>query len=61
MAANSQKLLSYQDMADAVTMQTLQSRPADYMLCGIDPQLTRDAALDACATHLGVDGGQRGP
>lgn len=56
MAANSQKLLSYQDMADAVTMQTLQSRPADYMLCGIDPQLTRDAALDACATHLGVDG-----
>lgn len=57
MAANSQKLLSYQDMADAVTMQTLQSRPADYMLCGIDPQLTRDAALDACATHLGVDGG----
>lgn len=55
-AANSQKLLSYQDMADAVTMQTLQSRPADYMLCGIDPQLTRDAALDACATHLGVDG-----
>ena len=26
------------------------------MLCGIDPQLTRDAALDACATHLGVDG-----
>ncbi|MCI6940565.1 hypothetical protein [Desulfovibrio piger] len=57
MATNSQKLLSYQDMADAVTMQTLQSRPADYMLCGIDPQLTRDAALDACATHLGVDGG----
>ena len=56
MAANSQKLLSYQDMADAVTMRTLQSRPADYMLCGIDPQLTRDAALDACATHLGVDG-----
>ncbi len=56
MAANSQKLLSYQDMADAVTMQTLQSRPADYMLCGIDPQQTRDAALDACATHLGVDG-----
>ena len=56
MAANSQKLLSYQDMADAVTMQTLQSRPADYMLCGIDPQLTRAAALDACATHLGVDG-----
>lgn len=56
MAANSQKLLSYQDMADAVTMQTLQFRPADYMLCGIDPQLTRDAALDACATHLGVDG-----
>ena len=56
MAANSQKLLSYQDMADAMTMQTLQSRPADYMLCGIDPQLTRDAALDACATHLGVDG-----
>ena len=56
MAANSQKLLSYQDMADAVTMQTLQYRPADYMLCGIDPQLTRDAALDACATHLGVDG-----
>lgn len=56
MAANSQKLLSYQDMADAVTMQTLQSRPADYMLCGINPQLTRDAALDACATHLGVDG-----
>ena len=56
MAANSQKLLSYQDMADAVTMQTLQSRPADYMLCGIDLQLTRDAALDACATHLGVDG-----
>ena len=56
MAANSQKLLSYQDMADAVTMQTLRSRPADYMLCGIDPQLTRDAALDACATHLGVDG-----
>ena len=56
MAANSQKLLSYQDMADAVTVRTLQSRPADYMLCGIDPQLTRDAALDACATHLGVDG-----
>lgn len=56
MAANSQKLLSYQDMADAVTMQTLQSRPADYMLCGIDPQQTRDAALDACATHLGVVG-----
>lgn len=56
MAANSQKLLSYQDMADAVTMRTLQSRPADYMLCGINPQLTRDAALDACATHLGVDG-----
>lgn len=56
MAANSQKLLSYEDMADAVTMQTLQSRPADYMLCGIDPQLTRDAALDACAAHLGVDG-----
>ena len=56
MAANSRKLLSYQDMADAVTMQTLRSRPADYMLCGIDPQLTRDAALDACATHLGVDG-----
>lgn len=56
MAANSQKLLSYQDMADAVTMRTLQSRPADYMLCGIDPQLARDAALDACATHLGVDG-----
>lgn len=56
MAANSQKLLSYQDMADAVTMQTLQSRPADYILCGIDPQQTRDAALDACATHLGVDG-----
>ena len=56
MAADSQKLLSYQDMADAVTMRTLQSRPADYMLCGIDPQLTRDAALDACATHLGVDG-----
>lgn len=56
MAANSQKLLSYQDMADAVTMRTLQSRPADYMLCGIDPQLTRDAARDACATHLGVDG-----
>ena len=28
MAANSQKQLSYQDMADAVTMQTLQSRPA---------------------------------
>lgn len=56
MAANSQKLLSYQDMADAVTMQTLQSRPADYILSGIDPQLTRDAALDACATHLGVDG-----
>ena len=56
MAANSQKLLSYQDMANAVTMRTLQSRPADYMLCGIDPQLTRDAALDACATHLGVDG-----
>ena len=56
MAAHSRKLLSYQDMADAVTMQTLRSRPADYMLCGIDPQLTRDAALDACATHLGVDG-----
>lgn len=56
MSTNSQKLLSYQDMADAVTMQTLQSRPADYMLCGIDPQQTRDAALDACATHLGVDG-----
>lgn len=56
MAAHSQKLLSYQDMADAVTMQTLRSRPADYMLCGIDPQLTRDAALDACATHIGVDG-----
>lgn len=56
MTANSRKLLSYQDMADAVTMQTLRSRPADYMLCGIDPQLTRDAALDACATHLGVDG-----
>ena len=56
MAAHSRTLLSYQDMADAVTMQTLRSRPADYMLCGIDPQLTRDAALDACATHLGVDG-----
>lgn len=56
MAANSRKLLSYQDMADAVTMQTLRSRPADYILSGIDPQLTRDAALDACATHLGVDG-----
>lgn len=56
MAANSQKLLSYQDMADTVSMQTLQSRPADYILCGIDPQQTRDAALDACATHLGVDG-----
>lgn len=56
MAAHSRKLLSYQDMADAVTMQTLRSRPADYMLCGIDPQQTRDAALDACATHLGVDG-----
>ena len=56
MAANSRKLLSYQDMADAVTMQTLRSRPADYILSGIDPQQTRDAALDACATHLGVDG-----
>lgn len=56
MAAHSRKLLSYQDMADAVTMQTLRSRPADYMLSGIDPQQTRDAALDACATHLGVDG-----
>lgn len=56
MAANSQKLLSYQDMADAVSMRPLQSRPADYILSGIDPQLTRDAALDACATHLGVDG-----
>lgn len=56
MAAHSRKLLSYQDMADAVTMQTLRSRPADYILSGIDPQQTRDAALDACATHLGVDG-----
>ena len=56
MAAHSRKLLSYQDMADAVTMQTLRSRPADYMLCGIDPQQTRDVSLDACATHLGVDG-----
>lgn len=56
MAAHSRKLLSYQDMADAVTMQTLRSRPADYILSGVDPQQTRDAALDACATHLGVDG-----
>ena len=56
MASNSQKLLSYKDMIDAVSMQTLQSRPADYILCGIDPQKTRDTALDACATHLGVNG-----
>lgn len=56
MAANSQKLLSYQDMADAVTMQTLQSRPADYMLCGTDPQLTRDSRPVAWRHPSCVDG-----
>lgn len=56
LAAGSQKLLPYTDMAQAVSMQTLQSRPADYLRCGIDPQINRDSALDACAAKLGIAG-----
>ncbi len=56
LADGSQKLLPYTDMAQAVSMQTLQSRPADYLRCGIDPQINRDSALDACAAKLGIAG-----
>lgn len=56
LAAGSQKLLTYTDLAQTVSMQTLQSHPADYLRCGIDPQINRDSALDACAAKLGIAG-----
>ena len=56
LAASSQKLLTSADLARTVNMQTLQSHPADYLRCGIDPQINRDSALDACAARLGIAG-----